>query len=327
MRNRNKNPSECIEALKKSNASSKQIKVNTSDIEVYHVESVSEHLIKLIDAKTATEAVLAGGAVTSTVMLNCNQFSKKVTEGFALKQYTTILKIGEILLAIDNNSRCRSSLANACKASGQTFYKDDLLSDIALARELDAGRKKPVIIRYHMDLRLGIALRVCSEMKFFEDMTAIDEWGDKNLSLGDWIINEKEQILEFEASPVNGFIPIVRCMQSLAGEYLFHREYCVREENAVSAIALEGTSSIDDVKKFANRSMNGLAPNISSRLAKTLGKKRGKEFKSLIQTAYISGGEDAAVRAAMSYLDKANFNSATPRKEAEEELGYIFMGR
>lgn len=327
MRNRNKNPSECIESLKQFNASSKQIQVRPSDIEVYHVESVSVHLIKLVDARTAAEAVLTGGMVTPTVMLNCNQFSERVAEGFVSGQYTTILKIGEILLAVDNNSRCRSSLANACKASGQTFYKGDLLSDIALARELDTGRKKPVIIYYHMDLRLGIALKVCSETKIFEDMTALDEWNDESLTLGDWIVNEKEQILEFEISPTNGFVPVVRCAQSLTGEYIFHREYCVRNENAVSAAVLEGASSIDDVKKFAGRSMNGLIPNISGRLTKVLGKKRSKEFKSLIQTAYVTGGEDAAVRTALSYLDKVNFNSVVSRKEAEEEIGYIFMGR
>ena len=236
MRNRNKNPSECMEALKKFNASMKQIQVNTSGIEVYHIESVNNQLIKLVDVSAAAEAILSGGIVTPTAILDAKQFNSEVVESMKTRQYKTILKIGEILLLIDDATRCRSSLVGMCKASGSTFYKGDLLADIALAGEL--GNRTSVVLGYHMSKHIGVAIRASSTAQELEDLTALNEGQDPELMLGNWHVDNYCQVVEFEAAPVNGFVPVVRCTQSSAGETPFRREYCIREEQAEASVVL-----------------------------------------------------------------------------------------
>ena len=324
MENRNKNPSECMEALKKSNASMKQIQVNTSGIEVYHIESVNDQLIRLVDVLAAAEAIAAGGVVTPTATLNTGQFTRGVVESMKTGQYKTILKIGEILLLIDDATRCRSGLVGMCKASGSTFYKGDLLADIALAGEL--GNRKSVIFGYRMDNRIGVAVRVSSTARELKDLTALSEWQTPELTLGSWTVDNYSQIVEFEAAPVNGFVPVVRCAQSLTGEAPFCREYCIREEQAETSVVLCDVSSLAMVTDYAKRPMRGPAPQIPERLLKTFGKKRSAEFKKLLRTAYDSGGEQQLIKTALKFLDGVGFQSKSPRRTADEELGYMFMG-
>lgn len=315
-------PKTCMARLHTVQSARRQVQVMLSQTEVYHINKVTENMIELSNASRIvrefdTEMV---APLASTVGIRLDQFNSDVVEGMKNGRFNTILKSGHVLLAIDNDVRMRASLLKTIGVAGAFFYENNMFADVALARAI-SDVKKPVTITFHMTNGIGIALWTSTGTKYYEDITTLKEWGDNSFSLGNWKATPQEQLVEFEHSEINGYVPVICYKQSIVGNGNFHCEYGIRERGAALTTILP-VETFDEAKKAALKKFTE-KPTMSKTLKKMLGQKKAVIYQKLIDKTFDEGGADAAMKEMLKIPERAA--TIARRFEFSEELGRIYM--
>lgn len=315
-------PKTCMARLHTVQSARRQVQIMLSQTEVYHINKVTENMIELSNASRIvrefdTEMV---APLASTVGIRLDQFDSDVVEGMKNGRFNTILKSGHVLLAIDNDVRMRASLLKTIGAAGAFFYESNMFADVALARAM-SDVKKPVTITFHMTNGIGIALWTSTGTKYYEDITTLKEWGDNSFSLGNWKATPQEQLVEFEHSEINGYVPVICYKQSIVGNGNFHCEYGIRERSAALTTILP-VETFDEAKKAALKKFTE-KPTMSKTLKKMLGQKKAATYQKLIDKTFDESGADAAMKEMLKIPERAA--TIARRFEFSEELGRIYM--
>ena len=315
-------PKTCMARLHTIQSARRQVQIMLSQTEVYHINKVTENMIELSNASRIVKEFDAETVtpLASTVGIRLDQFDSDVVEGMKNGRFSTVLKSGHILLAIDNEVRMRASLLKTIGAAGAFFYESNMFADVALARAMH-DFQKPVTITFHMTNGIGIALWTSTGAKYYEDMTVLKEWNDNSFSLGTWKAMPQEQLVEFEHNEVNGYVPVVCYKQSIVGNGNFHCEYGIRERDTALTTILP-VETFDEAKKAALKKITE-KPIMSETLKKMLGQKKTAAYQKLIDKTFDESGADAAMKVMLRIPEQAA--TVARRFEFSKELGRIYM--